>query len=110
MNERPMTPTITCIDRRALKRRVTLKIRNVRKTRTVLNAYKLDAPPDPPAASATISMIESITTDPSKTDILSERYFLTPTASNLRHISTIKIQVNTRLIYVSTFCVSGSIL
>jgi hypothetical protein len=90
------TTTIYYICFNILSRRA---IRNTLKVRSVLRALKEDILTEPPPDVAnevmTISMIDSITTDPSSKFIGSMQYFMTPNASSLRPISTIKIHVKT---------------
>ena len=93
MKERCITPITTAIDLRALRIRVTRNTRNVLKTRTVRKAYKLPAPLPPPSDSIIISIMESMTTPPSRRFILSAAYFLGPRARSFNDISTIKIHV-----------------
>ena len=88
-----ITPIIIAIDLSERRIRVTLRTLNVRNTRTVLKACKFPAPPPLPQACITISMIEIVTTAPSKRFIRSAAYFFTPRASNFMLISAMKIHV-----------------
>ena len=106
-----MTPIIMAIDFKDLKIRVTLRTLNVRKTLTVRKAWRPPAPSPPPFWEAIInSMIEMVTTPPSRRFMGSATYFLGPLASNFNTNSTMKIQVKISFISSRSLNVCGSML